>query len=203
MQMIRDGRVRGRPQVLLRPSPADDGQQYAGVRAEFPELIYAPPIWMNTRPGEWSRILPLRDDVQMLANLTRHADININLNSTMTLDFAIRDRPVINLAFDLREPPPFGQPLWDFFYQFEHYHPVITLGAARFARTPEQLVDALNAYLADPSLDREGRRQFVELEVGGPVGGSTRRILDVLRRVGRPESQAVSRPAAVAQMETV
>lgn len=183
MESIRAGHVRHQPQVVLRPSPADDGRQFDGVRREFPELLYAPPLWAHTRPGEWTRIMPLPEDVQMLANLTRHADVNINLNSTMTLDFAIQDRPVVNLAFDLRHPPPFGQPLWDFFYQFEHYHPVIELGAARFARAPDQLVDALNAYLADPSLDRDGRRAFAALEVGVPIGRSAARVMEVLSAI--------------------
>lgn len=180
MRMIRDGRVGGRPQVVLRPSPADDGRQFDQVRQEFPEILYVPPVWEHTRPGDWTRTLPLPDDVAMLTNLTRHSDVNINLNSTMTLDFAIRDRPVVNLGFDLRTPPPFGQPLWDFFWQFEHYRPVVEFGAARSARTPEQLAEALNLYLADPSRDRAGRKRFVDLEVGVPVGGSCERIVSVL-----------------------
>jgi hypothetical protein len=95
-----------------------------------------------------------------------HADLNINLASTMTLDFAIHDKPVVNVAFDVAEPPPHGLPLWDYYYQFEHYQPVIQLGAARIARSRAELAEHVNAYLANPALDREGRQKFVELEVG-------------------------------------
>ena len=49
--------------------------------------------------------------MQFLANLTHHADLNVNLASTMTLDFAIHDKPVVNVAFDPLPPPPLGVPL--------------------------------------------------------------------------------------------
>lgn len=185
MGYIRTGAIRGNPQVILRPAPVDEGGRYDDVQRDFPELIYARPAWLHSHPGDWSRVIPLPEDVRFLANLTRHADLNVNMASTMTLDFAIHDKPVVNIAFDVASPPPFGVPLWDFFYQFEHYQPIIELGAARFARTPEQLAQHVNDYLEDPTLDREGRRQLVDLEVGVPPGQSGLRISQVLKEIAR------------------
>jgi hypothetical protein len=99
----------------------------------------------------------------------------------------LRDKPVVNVAFDVADPPLFGLPLWEHHYRFEHYRPVITLGAARFARSPDELARHVDAYLADPSLDREGRERLVSLQVGQPVGRSSPRIvetLDMLASVG-------------------
>jgi hypothetical protein len=93
-------------------------------------------------------------------------------------------RAVISLRAG-SDPPIFGKPVWDYYYQFEHYRPVVELGAARFARSPEQLAEHVNAYLADPSLDREGRRKLAEMQVGVPVGESCRRVVDVLRGIAR------------------
>jgi hypothetical protein len=100
--------------------------------------------------------------------------------STMTLDFAIHDKPVVNIAFDVASPPPHGSPLWGYFYRFEHYRPVVELGAARFARSREELWNLVSTYLADPSLDREGRRKLVELEAGPQIGGALARITKAL-----------------------
>ncbi len=185
MELIREGRIKNNPQVILRPAPVDDGSRYEPVRRDHPELIYARPAWTHTTPGEWSRVIPSPEDVQFLANLTRHAEVNVNLASTMTLDFAIHDRPVVNVAFDVTDPPPLGRPLWDFYYRFEHYQPVVEIGAARFARSRDELVAHVNAYLDDPSLDREARRQLVNLEVGVPIGQSSRKIVEVLKRIGK------------------
>jgi hypothetical protein len=83
-------------------------------------------------------------------------------------------------------------PLYDFCMQFDHYRPVEELGAARFARTAGELADFVNAYLADPSLDRDGRRRLAELEVGQPLGTSTDRILETLAQIAyREEAAAV------------
>ena len=185
LELIRADRIKGRPQVILRPSPVDEGRRYAPVRAAHPELIYSPPDWLHTDPGNWTRVLPRASDVQFLANLTQHADLNVNLASTMTLDFAIHDKPVVNVAFDTVLPPPLGVPLWDLYYRFEHYRPVVELGAARVARSSDDLADQVNAYLADPSLDRENRRRFVELEIGAPIGQASARIVDVLSEIAR------------------
>ena len=184
LQSIRDGSIRGNPQVLLRPAPVDDGARYAGVRRDFPELIYAQPEWVQTG-GDWSNFIPLPEDVRFLANLTRHSDLNINVASTMTLDFAIHDIPAINIAFDVSSPPPKGVPLWEYYYRFEHYRPVVEMGAARFARSAEELVEHTNTYLENPALDRDARRQLVELQVGCPIGQSSQRILEVLQAIAR------------------
>jgi hypothetical protein len=119
----------------------------------------------------------------MLANLTRHVDLNVNLASTMTLDFAIHDKPVVNVAFDVGVSPPGDVPLWNHYYQWEHYVPVVKLGAARFAKSAEEMAEQVNAYIENPSLDREARRNLVDLQLGVPVGSSAARIADALRRI--------------------
>jgi hypothetical protein len=182
MELVRDGRIEGRPQVIVRPVPVDDGRRYQAVCHDFPELIFRKPEWIR-EPGDWTRVIPTPADVEFLANLTAHCDLNINLGSTMTLDFGLHDRPVVNIAFDIADPPVFGQPVWDYYYRFEHYRPVIELGAARFARSREELAEHVNAYLRDPSLDREGRCRLAELQVGAPLGQSCARIIAALREI--------------------
>lgn len=184
MELIRSGKIRGNPQVLVRPSPVDDGKRYARLRSRFPEMIFAQPAWIHTVPGNWARCIPTSDDIRFLANLTRHADVGVNLASTMTLDFAIHDRPVVNVAFDVNNPPLFGRPpLWDYYYKFEHYRVVVALKAARFARSREQLAEFVNDYLENPALERVERKNFVKTEVGQPIGQSSDIILRTLQRL--------------------
>jgi hypothetical protein len=193
MRLIRSGQVRHEPQIVLRPAPVDDPVRYAAVQREFPELILAAPAWIRTG-ADWSRIIPLPEDVQFLANLTLRCDLNVNMASTMTLDFASHDKPVVNLAFDIADPPVLGQPVWDLYYHFDHYRPVVELSAARFARSPDDLAAHINAYLEDPALDREGRRNLVEMQIGLPLGQSSREIIATLRQIaGLPTTH----PAAV------
>jgi hypothetical protein len=119
----------------------------------------------------------------MLANLTAHADVNINVASTMTLDFALHDKAVVNVGFDVEEG---GRTTpWMDYYAFDPYRPVVELGAARVARSQEELAEHVDAYLEDASLDREGRRKLMELEVGVPVGQATERVVEALEWIAR------------------
>lgn len=185
MQLIRNNRIKKYPQVLLRPAPTDDGSRYRSVLEKYPEIIYFPPLWIHTQPGNWTQVIPTKDDVQFLSNLIYYADLNINVASTMTLDFAIHDKPVVNIAFDVHNPPLFRIPLWDYYYRFEHYRPVVEIGAARFARSPDELCQHINDYLEDPSLDREKRKKLIELEIGRPIGEASKYVFDALCEISK------------------
>ena len=199
MELIRAGEVEDSPQVLLRPAPIDPGKRYEAVRKEFPELLYAQPRWVHHESayGGFYGLMPTADDVKFLCNLTHHADLNINFASTMTLDFAIHDKPVINVVFEVTTPPLFGTTMWEFVRGFEHYNPVVEFGAARFAHTADELAEHVNAYLANPSLDRENRKRFVDLEVGAPIGESSYRIVQALEAIGRGVVPMVSARRAI------
>ncbi|MGE0360224.1 MAG: hypothetical protein AB7H93_18200 [Vicinamibacterales bacterium] len=192
LELIRSGAIRDNPQVVLRPAPPDDGARYDPVRRDHPELIWSPPAWFHADPGSWLASLPLAEDVQLLANLTHHADLNVNMASTMTLDFALHDKPVVNVAFDVASPPVLGTPVWELYYRYEHYRPVVELGAARFARSPQELAAHVNAYLENPALDRDGRRRLTELQIGRPLGQSARHTLDALRAIAREHHAATA-----------
>ena len=183
LEQIRDGRIKKEPQVLVRPSPVDDGARYEKVRANFPELIFCPPAWFHTLRNDWTRVIPKPEDVQFLVNLAHHSDMNINLGSTMTLDFGLHDKPVVNVAFDVANPPLFGMPVYDYYYNYEHFQPVVEFGASRIAKTAKMLPGHINAYLENPALDREGRRRLVEMHVDVPPGESSDRTVEALAKI--------------------
>lgn len=176
-QLIADGAIRGNPHVVLRPAPVDTADRYQRVLERHPVRL-SRPDWRATSDF-WPTIVPSRRDIELLANLTAHSDVNVNMASTMTLDFAIHDTPVVNLGFDMVPERRYAER----YYQFEHYRPVVEFGAARVARTPQQLADAINAYLRDPSLDREGRQRFVDFELRIKPGESISRIVETVSRI--------------------
>ena len=184
LEAIRCGAIAGEPVVVARPAPVDDGRRYDEVRSVHPELIWCPPAWTRGRDQDWTAVAPTRTDVSFLANLTRHANVNVNMASTMTLDFALHDRPVVNLGFDIADPPPLGEPV-SVYYRFDHYRPVVDFGAARVARDPSELARCVDRYLTEPTLDRDRRRELVDLEVGVEPGQSNRAIVEALDAIVR------------------
>ncbi len=187
MEQIRSGQINGNPQVVLRPCPTDDGGRYVWVKEKYDEIIMNVPEW--TQEDNWAACVPTQADVEMMVNLMRHCDLNINFASTMTLDFAIHDKPVVNVAFDACDPPTFGMTLWEYQNQFEHYQPVVEMNVARFAKSADEMAEHVNTYLEHPELEREGRRRFVEMQVGQPIGSSSAKIVQVLSHLVQQKSQ--------------
>ncbi len=169
--------VRDNPQLLVRPHPKDDGSRWEQLRAEYPQVTFTIPG--ERSGGKLASWQPDEHDIRLLANTIRHGDVHINIASTMTIDAAVLDRPVINVCYDLG--PQRAHPAWGLsIYKTTHYRPVVETGAARVAASQAELVDQLNAYLTDPSLHREGRRRLVEYICGTVDGRAGERIADAL-----------------------
>lgn len=195
LELIRAGAIRPDARVVLRPSPADDGRRYDGVRADFPELVYAPPAWTRPAGEGWAAAVPEPEDLVFLANLTCHSDVNVNVASTMTLDFALRDRPVVNIGFDVADPPPHGVPIGEMSRRFEHYQPVLELGAARLASGPDELARLVERALDDPGADRDARAALVRLELGVAPGASNQAVAGAVRDWTGPKVRPVTEDA--------
>lgn len=180
LELARRGRLNGRPQILFRPSPADEGSRFDRVREAYPELIYARPRWRYAPDSNWASNMPTQEDVQLLVNLVRHADVGVNMASTMTMDFAVFDKPVVNVAYWSDDPLNLKTAPWLKFYAFEHYRPVVELGATRVATSADDLARHVNEALADPGACARGRQALLELEMDYEPGGAGRRQAEAL-----------------------
>ena len=180
--------------IVVRPSPAESDERFQPVIQEYPELKWSPPRWIQTRPAHpepWSQRIPTVDDIHLLKSTIDYCDVNVNVASTMTLDFAQAGKPVVNVGFGGNGS---GSPEYDDFiyYSFDHYRPVLELSAARLARTERELVGAVNSYLANPDLDAAGRKRLVDLQVGLPLRGTSERIVDTLLSIPTRNAARVS-----------
>ncbi len=86
-----------------------------------------------------------------------YSDVIISTRSTLTLEGAMLDKPLINLYFDTRKGKTYKESI-KHPYDYAFYRPVINSGASIFPRSPEELKDAINNYFAQPALNQEGRK---------------------------------------------
>ena len=86
--------------------------------------------------------------------------MGINVASTVSLDLAILDKPVINIAFN----PP-GEAIYpndyEKIYDFDHYRPIVESGAISLAKNPGELEDQLRIYLENPKIHQTERKKLV------------------------------------------
>ncbi|MGB7201857.1 MAG: hypothetical protein WBD16_06265 [Pyrinomonadaceae bacterium] len=104
------------------------------------------------------------------------ADVVINLSSTVTVDAAIFDKPVVNLNFDPQPEKPFEKLVKDVNSAWTHFSPIANSGGVRLVNTPEEMVRAIKDYLANPTLDHEGRKRIVSRVCGYADGKCANRM---------------------------
>jgi hypothetical protein len=183
-------------EILVRPSPAEDANRFRPVMEKYPELKWSPPRWVQTRPVHpepWSQRIPCRDDLDLLKSTIQYSDVNVNVASTMTLDFAQAGKPIVNVAFGGNGS---GSQWFDdsIYYSFDHYRPVVELAAVQVARSERELVASINSYLANPNLDALGRERLIEMQVHRPLQGTSERVADTLRGIAFQRAGSVQCP---------
>lgn len=165
---------------IVRTSPAEDPVRFSDLFEKYPFIKWNYPKWMLSRKGhqeEWSQRFPTVDDVKDLRALLEFSDLNINMLSTMSLDFIQFGKPVINTVF--------GNPangLYDDqrFLNYAHIVNVVESGATRIVKNEAQLLNAINEYLAEPQKDAAQRAQLLQLQVSKPLQGTGKRIAQTL-----------------------
>jgi hypothetical protein len=181
-------------QLLVRLHPRDELSAYAEFQG-LPHVIIEKPFrTTQAASGDGLAIDVTADNQQHLADTMRHSDVVVNVASTLAVEAAIVDTPVVNISFDGEEPSEWVRSARRY-YRFTHYVNVTRHNAARVAETPQQLVEYIGRYLDNRSLDRDGRRraaveqcQFFDGRSADRVAGF---VVDELADVtGLPRSSA-------------
>lgn len=115
-------------------------------------------------------------------NSVVHCDIMINVASTLSLDAACVDRPIINPAFgaffeddqDITARRNYGT---------THYQWVLSTKATAKVDTPEKLKKQINKYLLNPKLQAEERAELREKLCYKVDGQSSERLVNVLNKI--------------------
>ncbi len=169
-------------QLLVRTSPAEDGKRFKKLMDEFPEVKWNMPKWIQTRKTHsemWSQRLPTVEDVLDLKSVLLFSDVNINMLSTMSLDFMIFGKPVINVAFGNLENGLYNDQK---FLKYTHYKYVIDSGAVAIAKNELELHKHLTEALEHPEKRKEYRQKILDFEIGKPILGTSKRIIEALKK---------------------
>ena len=166
----------GSVQMLVRPHPIHDNAEMKDLFAPF-----EPRVKLQQSPnagkgvGERSQ-----DEGQMREwiNTFRHADVVVNLSSTVTIDAAIFDRPVVNLDFDPQPGQPDQQLVKEINHEWTHFKPIAESGGVYLVNDFDEMVEAIKVYLVKPELHREERRWMVEHVCGYTDGKCGERMAE-------------------------
>ncbi len=200
---IADGSLGVDAQQVVRVHPNFFRARTAAPMEPFERLAAAHPHVHVDVPGVQAgamRVRLDRDDALRLGALIKHADVLVNLFSTTTVEGCLLDTPVVQVhqqAYDTEPDERFASGRRETWDRYIHMRRVVERGAARTARSPEELVAHLRAYLADPSLDRPARLEAARVECGPTDGHAGERIgAFLLGRMGAPAVSGAPLPAS-------
>lgn len=127
---------------------------------------------------------PNLEDMIQLANTMMFSDVVINVASTITIDAACFDTPIINIGFD----GSYERPYWESvrrYYDTAHYQNIVKTGGVKIARDGNDLLQYINMYLEDPKIDSDGRKKIVDEQCYYKDGKSAERIAEyILKQLG-------------------
>jgi hypothetical protein len=169
----------GPAQLLVRVHPRDDLEGYRRFERRAHVIVEKP--FRTGRLAEGSAVDPTGEDRRHLANTLVHGDVVVNVASTIAIEAAICDTPVVNIGFDGTEPRPFLDSAARY-YRYTHYRPLVESGAVRVAATPDEMVGCVARYLDRPELDRTGRARAVEEQCYRADGRAAERVAELVLR---------------------
>ena len=125
----------------------------------------------------WSQRIPSNKDIKDLRSLLEFSDLNVNMCSTMSLDFMLFDKPVINTVFGNLENGLYNDQR---FLNFDHYKKVVDSKAVTIAKNEQELIEQINDALKNPEKRKAERKALIEMQVSKPLSGTSKRIAAVL-----------------------
>lgn len=118
------------------------------------------------------------EDMPEKASMMAWSDVFLTVYSTMVVETAIHDRPIISVTIDTpggwNMKEIYSLPLtaigdWPTHLRFRQ------AGAGRVADSPEKVRELINLYLGDPKIDSENRRKFISEECTFTDGSAGKR----------------------------
>lgn len=102
------------------------------------------------------------DDIVKLASMLRCTDVLITVYSTLIIEAALLDVPIVNpTIFTHHENLANSNKVA---LQYAHIVRIMDTGGVKISETAAQMIADINGYLLNPALDRANRQQIVENE---------------------------------------
>lgn len=176
LKLLDSNVLQGRPQIICRLHPwsrLEHFRRFAAhpdVKLSFVDRYWPALSWYMTR-----------DDMELVGNMLRHADVVITPGSTITLEAAIFDRPTVCPIYHTYQP----ELAQDFFGRAlgMHFKRIRALNLVPIIDRQEDFAAAINRCLSDPGWYRKERAQMVRDYVRFTDGRSTQRLFELALRV--------------------
>ncbi len=167
--------------ILVRLPPTDT-VSLGDFKIPSNMFFYRPGVKANTDPKagrEVGRQEIGSEDDDHLINSMSFADVVICGPSTILIDAALFDRPIVAVGFDGPKERSHAEGVAQY-YEYDYIRPVMDSGGVAYASNAPDCKRFISEYLDDPSKDEAGRRKIVELECSEVLGRASEKVADIV-----------------------
>lgn len=161
---IETGALPADTQLLVRCHPHDDVATYDRFRNRKSVAVW--PQANRARAGTLFDQTPRADELLVLAASIKHSAVCVNPGSTVMLDAALADVPIVCVAYDGNQQLPYWQSFRSS-YEYTHQKDFHRFGATDVCYSRDELLAAIRDALADPGRKATQRRDVAERYLGG------------------------------------
>lgn len=165
------GRFGENTEILVRFPPNDFFDEKELAKRPHLKYVYPGVRFSKKRGIDWDMGFA---ELDHLSNTLFHMSLLIGYASSIGVDAAFFDRPVIVINYEVRKASMAKSP--SLYNNMEHYKKAYESGGIRMVNSEEDLVLWINKYLDNPQIDRDGRRKLVETQGKFLDGKSGERI---------------------------
>ena len=192
-RMVAEDRFGQPAQLLIRLHPnhfmseplfAGERERIQELTRRYPHVHVVEPVPLGGELGYYSG-----EDMPEKTSMMAYSDVFLTVYSTMVVEAAIHDRPIVSVCFDApggwNTPGRFDLALsriseWPTHQRFR------LAGAGRVALNETELLDAVKYSLENPDAEKEKRKHFIEQEVTFVDGNAGKRTGEYLfSRIGK------------------
>jgi hypothetical protein len=166
--------------LFVRTSPAEEPTRFEQLAIDYPFIKWNYPKWILSRENHqeaWSQRIPSVEDVKDLRAVLTYCELSVNMCSTMSLDFMLFDKPVINAVFGNLDNGLYNDQR---FLNYAHYKKVIESGAVYIAKNENELIKSINTALQFPLKRSNEQKALLEMQISKPLLNTSKRIVETL-----------------------
>ncbi len=171
-ELAKTGKIIQPVQFLVR-FPPNDVVDLGPLNDKANFIFETPGVRFSKERGvDWDmtneELLHLRDEFAYIDLLITHV-------STLAIESAIVNKPIITIDFDGKKKRLLSQSATRLL-RFTHFQPMLQSGGLQAVKNEAELARAINDYLTNPSLDQAGRRRIVNEQCWRMDGMAGKRV---------------------------
>jgi hypothetical protein len=188
-EMVKGERVPPGYQLLIKCHPFDAFPSYGELVRGFPAAVHQTNFPSGQNQENWQ---PTSSEIEASRDALYFCAMDINIFSTVTIEAAYFDKPIIHIAFD-PEPPRNRVPCHEY-YNWDHFKHIVQRGGTILVKSFDELYAAIRQYHDDPTIKKAERALLVRTYIGADVGSASDHVVEELVRFNdaKPTEHAVA-----------